>query len=101
MPPSPHKLAPPIADRFFDPVQLPASYIAQFQKGASVERFAIGDRCDLLLDYGKIATVALTTLVGGETDEEVGNYSFIGALATVKEDDIPFLGKNIFVLKPH
>jgi hypothetical protein len=101
MPSSPHKLAPPIAERFFDPVQLPASYIAQFQKGPSAERFAIGDRYDLLLDYGKIATVTLTTLVGCEMDEEVGNDSFIGALATVKGDDIPFLSKNIFVLKPH
>jgi hypothetical protein len=101
MPSSPHKLAPALAERFYDPVQLPASYIAQFQKGPSAERFAIGDRYDLLLDYGKIATVTLTTLVGSEMDEEVGNDSFIGALATVSEDDIPYLGRNMFVLKPH
>jgi hypothetical protein len=100
-PSSPHKLAPAIAGRFFDPVQLPATYVAQFRKGPSAERFAIGDRYDLLLDYGKVATVTLTTLVGSEMDEEVGNDSFIGALATVKEDDIPYLSKNIFVLRPH
>jgi len=68
MPSSPHKLAPALAERFYDPVQLPASYIAQFQRGPSAERFAIGDRYDLLLDYGKIATVTLTTLVGSEMD---------------------------------
>ena len=101
MPSSPYKLARAIAERFFDPVQLPASYIAQFQKGPSAERFAIGDRYDLLLDYGKIATVTLTTLIGSEMDEEVGNDSLIGALATLNEDDIPYLSKNIFVLKPH
>ena len=71
------------------------------REAPSAERFAIGDRYDLLLDYGKIATVTLTTLVGSEMDEEVGNDSFIGALATVREDDMPYLSKNIFVLKPH
>jgi len=101
MPSSPHKLAPVIAERFFDPVELPTSYIVQFQKGPNVEHFRVGDRYDLLLDYGKIATVTLTTLVGSEMDEEVGNDSFIGALATVNKDDIPYLSKNIFVLKPH
>ena len=76
MPSSPHRLASPTAEGFFDPVQLPASYLAQFQKGPGAERFAVGDRYDLLVGYGKFATVTLTTLVGSEMDEEVGNDCF-------------------------
>jgi len=48
----------------------------------------------LLLDYGKIATVTLTTLVGTETDEQVGNDSFIGALATLDDEDVPYLRES-------
>ncbi len=36
---------------------------------------------------GIITTVTLTSLVGFESDEEVGNDSFLGALAAVKEPD--------------
>src|SRR5712692_7342201 len=77
------KIAEPVADGFFDPVELPASYIARFQNTPNAEHFAIGDRYDLLLGNGTIATIKLTTLVGCETDEGVGNDSFIGALGTV------------------
>jgi len=101
MPTSEHKLAPVIAERFYDPVELPASYVAQFQKGPKIEHFALGDQYDLLVDYDKVATVTLTTLVGSEMDEEVGNDSFIGALATVDEHDLPYLSKNHYVLRRH
>lgn len=101
IPASEQKLAPVIAERFFDPVELPASYVAQFQKGPKTERFALGDQYDLLVDYDKVATVTLTTLVGSEMDEEVGNDSFIGALATVDKNDFPYLSKNHYVLRRH
>jgi len=101
MPTSGHKLAPAIAERFFDPVELAASYVAQFQKGPKIEHFALGDQYDLLADYDEVVTVTLTTLVGSEMDEEVGNDSFIGALATVDEHDLPYLRKNHYVLRRH
>ena len=81
------RIAPPIAELFFDPAELPADYIAGFQDKPGAERFAIGDRYDLLLGDGRTATVKLTTLVGLYNDEEVGNDSFVGALAAVEQPD--------------
>jgi hypothetical protein len=101
LPPSAHRLAPAIAERFFDPVRLPETYIVRFQKGPNAEHFSIGDKYDLLLDYGMVATVTLTTLVGAETDEEVGNDSFIGALATLDREDVPRLRKTHYALRRH
>jgi hypothetical protein len=66
------KIANPAASAFFSPVELPESYIERFQKRPIGEHFAIGDRYDLLLG-GTVATIKLTSLVGCETDEEVGN----------------------------
>jgi hypothetical protein len=96
-----HDLAPPVAERFFDPQRLPETYAVRFQKGPDAEHFAIGDKYDLLLEYGKVVTVTLTTLVGTETDEEVGNDSFVGALATLEKHDVPYAMKNYYVLRRH
>jgi hypothetical protein len=41
------KLVCPVAVGFFCPVELPASYIAQFQKRPNMEHFAIGDKYDV------------------------------------------------------
>jgi hypothetical protein len=101
LPPNRHDLAPPIAERFFDPQRLPETYAVRFQKGLNAEHFAVGDEYDLLLDDGKVATVTLTTLVGTEMDEEVGNDSFIGALASLEKHDIPYAMKNYYVLRRH
>jgi hypothetical protein len=86
IPPESEKIPCPVVVGLFCPVKLPASYIAQFQKGPNAEHFALGDKYDLILDANGIATVTLTTLVGFESDEAVGNDSFIGALATVEQD---------------
>ncbi len=94
-------LADPGAGGFFAPVKLSASYIAQFQKSPDAEHFALGDKYDLLMDEGHIATVTLTTLVGAESDEEVGNNSFIGALATLENDDLIFFSKNLYAVRRH
>jgi len=101
LPTNARKLAPPLAERFFDPVELPASYVARLQKGRDAEHFTLGGKYDLLLDYGKIATVTLTTLVGTETDEQVGNDSFIGALATLDDEDVPYLRESHYALRRH
>jgi hypothetical protein len=66
--------------------------------------FFLGDKYDLLLNYGKVATVTLTALVGTGGDEEVGNDSFIGALATLQsEDDLRYLtnGPGVYVMRRH
>lgn len=95
------KIADPVADAFFSPVELPASYIARFQKTPNAEHFAIGNRYDLLLGNGTIATIKLTTLVGCETDEEVGNNSFIGALGTVEKKDSLVFTKSYYAVRRH
>jgi hypothetical protein len=95
------EIAPPVAYGFFSPVELPASYIAGFQKKPDVEHFAIGDRYDLMLGNGMIATIKLTALVGCETDEEVGNDSFIGALATVEEPNSLLFTQGYYAVRRH
>jgi hypothetical protein len=82
------KIAPPVVDGFFNPVELPPSYVVGFQKTGDAEHFGIGDRYDLMLGNGTTATVKLTALLGCETDEEAGNDSFIGALATVETGNL-------------
>ena len=95
-------IVPPVADAFFEPVELPASYIARFQNTVKAEHFSIGDRYDLLLGNGVVATVKLTTLVGCETDEPVGNDSFIGALATIEDKDLRgMLAKGYYAVQRH
>ncbi len=94
------KLAP-VATLFFDPVAVSASFIASFQKGAASERFRLGGHYDLILEENHIATVVLTTFVGCETDEPVGNDSYVGALATLDDKDIPYFRKDYYVLRRH
>lgn len=101
MPSNARKLAPPVADAFFEPVELPASYVARFQKKLNAEHFIIGDRYDLLLGNGTIATIKLTTLVGCETDEPVGNDSFIGALGTIENRDSLLFTNGYFAVRRH
>jgi hypothetical protein len=97
------KIPCPVEVGLFCPVKLPASYIAQFQKGPDAERFALGDKYDLIVDGNSIATVTLTTLVGFESDEGVGNGSFIGALATSEKDkqDWLYFMKGYLVVRRH
>jgi len=102
VPPTAKKIPDPVAGGFLIPIKLPASYVAQFQKKPDAEHFALGDTYDLLLDEGKVAVVTLTTLVGTESDEEVGNDSFIGALATLKNtDDVMYFSKSIYAVRRH
>jgi hypothetical protein len=96
-----HEIAPPIAMAFFNPVRVPAAFAARFQKESNSEHFALGDKYDLLLDGGLVRTVTLSTLVGAETDEEVGNDSFLGALATLDKESATFLDKNYYVVRRH
>ena len=96
-----HEIAPPIATAFFHPVRVPAAFAARFQKESNSEHFALGDKYDLLLEGGLVRTVTLSTLVGAETDEEVGNDSFLGALATLDKESATFLDKNYYVLRRH
>jgi hypothetical protein len=95
------KIAYPVADGFFSPVMLPRTYVAGLQKGPGSERFAVGDHYDLLLGGGGVATVTLTTLVGFEGDEETGNDSFIGALATLDDRDALLFQRNYYVVRRH
>lgn len=91
----------PEASRFFEAVEISAKFIAPFKKAPSAEHFAVGDKYDLILEENHIATVSLTTLLGCETDEGVGNDSFIGALATLSEDDLPYFTKDYYALRRH
>jgi len=103
IPPQAQKIPCPVEVGFFCPVKLPASYIAQMQKGTNAEHFGLGDKYDLIVDADSIATVTLTTLVGFESDEGVGNDSFIGALATLEGDkeDWLYSMKGYLVVRRH
>jgi hypothetical protein len=100
LPATAEKLVPEAAG-FFDAVGISAKFIAPFQKEPSSEHFAVGDQYDLILEENHIATVSLTTLIGCETDEGVGNDSFIGALATLHEKDLPYFRKDYYALRRH
>ena len=98
---SAHKISVPVVFGFFEPVAVPASYITRFQQAPTAEHFAIGDRYDLLLGNGTITTIRLTTLVGCETDEEIGNDSFIGAIGTVEKKDSLGATTGYYALRRH
>jgi hypothetical protein len=91
----------PIAESFFDPMELPRSYVARIQDANHLPRFAIGDRYDLLLGNGVASTITLTSLVGFASDEAAGNKSYIGALATPKRPDELLFTKNYYAVRKH
>jgi hypothetical protein len=96
------RLTDPVVAGFFMPKKLPWSYIAKFQKRPDAEQFKVGDKYDLLMDCGMAAPVTLTTMIGTEGDEEVGNDSYIGALATPSNSEHLLLFSNSFyVLRRH
>lgn len=100
-PPNAVKINSPVADGFLGPVALPAGYVNRFQKGSGAERFAIGDRYDLLLGGDDVATFTVTTLVGFEGDEETGNDSYIGALGTVDRDTGLLFERDYYAVRRH
>lgn len=83
-------LPSPVVFGFFSPAELAASYVMQLRKEFNFEPFGIGDRYQLLVGGGTPRPITLTTLVGFQSDEAVGNESLIGALATV-EGSAPLL----------
>jgi hypothetical protein len=97
------KIPCPVAVGFFCPVQVPASYVAKFQKAPNAEHFAIGDKYDLIVGGNSTVTVTLTTLVGFESDEAVGNDSLVGALATLENDkqDWLYYDKSYLAVRRH
>jgi hypothetical protein len=96
------KLPGPVTRDFFALVQLSPDYVARFQNSPGAEHFTLGDTYDLLTGGGNMAEVTLTTLVGAESDEAVGNDSFIGALATLKNEAKLTLSKQgYYVLRRH
>ena len=99
-PPSAVKIPAPKADGFFDPEALSLGDVERGRDSASTERFAIGDRYDLVLDRGHVATVVLTSLVAFESDEQVGNDSYVGAIARVSASDLAFFTRDYYVVRP-
>lgn len=101
LPPNAVTIVEPVADGFFLPVELSASYISQHLRKPEAEHFSLGDQYDLLTGDGRDIPITLTSLVGTEGDEETGNDSYIGALATVKAGDVGFLVKNYYAVRRH
>ncbi len=101
--PKARKLSPAVVRAFCDPFEISASYLVGFQKNAtSMEHFSIGDRYDLIPGDGLRATVKITTLVGCVApDEEIGNDSFIAALATVEQPSYFLSNKSYDVVQRH
>lgn len=94
------RIVDPVADGFFLPEELPGSYIARFQSAPNSEHFSIGEEYDVLTG-GLAIPVRITSLIGTQGDEGVGNDSYIGALATVIGPCGLFATKNYYVLRPH
>jgi hypothetical protein len=95
------ELAQPLEPGFFDIFQLPEDYVARLAKPAGAERFAVGDEYDLLAGNGTIIPVTLTTLVGSEGDEEGGNNSYIGALASANRPNELFFTSGYYAVRRH
>ena len=55
----------------------------------------------MLLDGGRVVSLSLTALVGFNSDEFVGNDSYIGALGRVESDDLPLLSADYYVVRRH
>jgi hypothetical protein len=101
LPKSASPLAGPIADAFFYPVRLPTPYVRSLQNHPGAERFSLGDRYDVLLGNGASRTVTITTLVGFESDEQVGNDSYIGALGSAANSDAFVFTRNYYAVRRH
>jgi hypothetical protein len=95
------RMAYPIADSFFSPAGIPPEYVARFQGRPQSEHFSLGDRYDLLLGESGTTSVTLTTLVGFASDEQVGNDSFIGALAIADNPDRLLFTRDYYVVRRH
>ncbi len=94
-------LKEPVAALFFQPVELTADYLSRFQNAPGAERFALGDEYDVLTGYGTVIPATLTTIVGSEGDEETGNNSYIGAIATLKNPNALLTTKDYYVARRH
>jgi hypothetical protein len=95
-PASEPKLAPPVASAFFPPTALTSTDIQRFHP-----QFAIGDQYDLLLGNNDSVTVTLTQLVYSPGDEGVGNFSYIGALAKVNQENGLLFQGDYYVITRH
>jgi hypothetical protein len=93
-------ITPPVAKGFFGPVGIDQTFARRFQGAPGAERFSLGDKYDLLLGGDLVRTVTLTDMVGAETDEGVGNDSFLGALGSLNKDDL-LLENDYYVLRRH
>ncbi|PYY24259.1 MAG: hypothetical protein DMG62_04440 [Acidobacteria bacterium] len=101
IPPNARRLPDAVVDGFFDQVELPADYIAHFQKGPDAEHFAMGDQYDLLMGDGRAVPVTVSALLGSESDEDVGNDSSIGAIATVNNRNDLLSSRGYYLLRRH
>jgi hypothetical protein len=95
------KLTDPVVAGFFMPVKLPWAYVAKLQQKPGAEQFKLGDRYDLVLSCDEVAPVTLTTMLGTEGDEPVGNDSYIGALATIDNDRDRMIFKGYYAVRRH
>jgi hypothetical protein len=94
------RIADPVADRLLSPIEVRAGYIGQFENEPGAERFALGDRYDVL-SGGEAIEVEVTKLVGVEGDERVGNSSYIGAIATVAGECSLHGTKEYYAVRRH
>lgn len=62
--------------------------------------FHRGDRFELLTGNGSPTPITLTDLVGFLGDEDVGNVSYVGAMATVPASALQSVTRNNYVVRP-
>lgn len=93
-------IPPPAAGAFFEPDGISPEFSQRFQAGPGKWRFALGDHYRLLMGQGNVLPVVLSTLVGCETDEAVGNDSYVGAVAQTAGPQPWLTTPDYYVIEP-
>lgn len=89
----------PVIEAFFDPFEITTRFLDQVKAPEGAEHFAIGDRYDVLLGNGTIATVRLTELVAEQADIDANVY--VGALGTEEKANSLIFTRNYYVARRH
>lgn len=92
-------IAAPVIEAFFDPFEITAHFLDRVKPSEGAEHFTIGDRYDVLLGNGTIATVRLTELVAEQADIDANVY--IGALGTEEKANSLIFTHNYYVARRH
>lgn len=93
-------MQPAVVAGFFDPVLVSTEYSKRFQNDKAAEKFDIGKKYRVVWGNGNSGVIKITSLVACQTDEFVGNDSYIGAVGTFEGGDGAELSGDHYVVEP-